>query len=386
MRYIILLAAILMQMCLGATYSWSVYVTPLKFLTGLQQGAVQAPFTVFYLVFPLTVMFAGKILRAFGPSKTAMLGGIFFGSGWIVASLGQHSFLYTSLGIGLLAGIGAGIAYIIPITVCIRWFPNNKGLVTGVAVAGFGGGAALVSKTAGWLIETLDKGPFETFYIFGLIFMCVTLLAGSCMRFPKENSVSTPIPSQITLASLLHDRTFLLLYIAMFLGLAAGFAVNANLKELYSGPGDILKIGITGVALFALANATGRILWGAIFDKLNSTLTLKLNLFCQGLTLVCAPSLLSSDIGFWCISVAVGFNYGGILVLYVSSAARKWGAKDVAQVYSFLFSANIPASFAPIIAGIIYDRTMSFSPFLYALGGILFCCVLLVEKDILSNS
>ncbi|HBG18856.1 MAG TPA: hypothetical protein DDY32_06145, partial [Desulfobulbaceae bacterium] len=140
LRYIILPAAVLMQMCLGATYSWSVYVQPLKALAGLQQGSAQIPFTVFYFVFPLTVMFAGMLLPRLGPRVCAVTGGLCFGGGWLLASLGVHSFVFTILGIGLLAGIGAGMAYIVPIAVCIRWFPRAKGLVTGVAVAGFGGG------------------------------------------------------------------------------------------------------------------------------------------------------------------------------------------------------------------------------------------------------
>lgn len=140
MRYLILVCAVLMQVCLGATYSWSVYVQPLKTLTGLAQGPVQIPFTVFYFVFPLTMMVAGGFLPRIGPRRSAMAGGLLFGGGWLLAGLGSHSFIFTVMGIGALAGVGAGMAYIVPIAVCIRWFPKSKGLVTGIAVAGFGGG------------------------------------------------------------------------------------------------------------------------------------------------------------------------------------------------------------------------------------------------------
>ena len=85
MRYVILLSAVMMQMCLGATYSWSVYVQPLKALTGLQQGPVQIPFTTFYFIFPLTMMLAGTILPKIGPRLSAIIGGFLFGSGWLLA-------------------------------------------------------------------------------------------------------------------------------------------------------------------------------------------------------------------------------------------------------------------------------------------------------------
>jgi OFA family oxalate/formate antiporter-like MFS transporter len=109
-RWIILAASVVMQMCLGATYSWSVYVQPLKKITGLLQGPVQLPFTVFYFAFPATMIFAGMWLPRLGPRRCAVTGGILFGSGWLVAGFGGLHFGLTIVGIGLLAGIGVGLA------------------------------------------------------------------------------------------------------------------------------------------------------------------------------------------------------------------------------------------------------------------------------------
>lgn len=371
MRYIVLLSAVLMQMCFGATYSWSVYVQPLKALTGLQQGPVQIPFTIFYFVFPLVVMITGMLLPRLGPRKCAMMGGLLFGSGWFLASFGADNFFITSVGIGMLAATGAGLGYIIPIPVCIRWFPNNKGLVTGIAVAGFGGGAALVSKIGGFLMTELDKTPFEVFFTLGIGFSIITVLAGSFMHFPETEHKVGSIP-KIKLSKLVKDTTFQFLYLMMFLGLAAGFSINANLKELYGGGGEATQIGITGVILFAIANAAGRILWGNFSDKISSPRAiLQTNMILQGLTFIAAPFLISSATGFWAIAFITGFNYGGVLVLYASSVTRKWGAERVGQIYGILFSSNVPAAFAPIIAGLIYDTTGSFTPALYLLGGLL---------------
>lgn len=371
MKYLVLLSAVLMQMCFGATYSWSVYVQPLKVLTGLQQGPVQIPFTIFYFVFPLVVVITGMLLPRLGPRKCAMVGGLLFGLGWFFASFGANNFFITSLGIGVLAATGAGLGYIIPIPVCIRWFPDNKGLVTGIAVAGFGGGAALVSKIGGWMMTELGKTPFEVFFALGLSFTAITIIAGSFMHFPNKEHKAGPIP-KIQLSELLKDSTFQLLYLMMFIGLAAGFSVNANLKELYGGGGKATQIGITGVILFAIANAAGRILWGNFSDKISSAgAILRTNLIAQGLTFITAPFVISSATGFWIISFITGFNYGGVLVLYASSITKKWGAERVGQIYGILFSANVPAAFAPIIAGIIYDITGNFTPTLYLLGAVL---------------
>lgn len=379
MRYTILLAAILMQMCLGATYSWSIYVQPLKALTGLQQGPVQIPFTLFYFLFPLTMMGAGTLLPKIGPRISGMLGGLLFGGGWLLASLGSHSFLYTILGIGVLSGIGAGLAYIVPIAVAIQWFPNNKGLVTGLAVAGFGGGAALVSQLGGWFMVGLRQTPFDTFFIFGLLFMAIVVCSGATMHFPE--SVGRTRPDQIKLTALLRHPTFRLLYGAMFIGLASGFAVNANLKELYLGDGKMVQIGITAVSVFALANAGGRIIWGTIFDRLESATAVQANLVCQALVLLTAPLMLSSMTGFLLFALLTGFNYGGVLVVYVASTSRCWGADRVSQIYGYLFSSNIPASMSPILAGLIFDTFHSFNFALWSLGALLLLVAFVVRLN-----
>jgi MFS transporter, OFA family, oxalate/formate antiporter len=381
MRYLILVSAVLMQVCLGATYSWSVYVLPLREMTGLAQGPVQVPFTLFYFVFPLTMMFAGGWLPRIGPRISAMAGGLLFGGGWMLAGLGSHSFAFTILGIGGMAGIGAGMAYIVPIAVCIQWFPQSKGLVTGIAVAGFGGGAALVSQAGGFLVTSFGYTPFQTFTVFGALFLCLVVLAGSVMRFPDTaNTTAHTRRSSLKPSQVRGHANFQLLYLAMFMGLAAGFAVNANLKEIFSGNGQATEIGITAVSLFALANAAGRVMWGALFDRVQAAAAIQANLGCQAAILAAAPFLITSVPGFWAFALITGFNYGGVLVIFVSSAARSWGAGHVSRVYGWLFTANIPAALAPIVAGVVFDITGDFFPALAGLALVLAITVFLIRK------
>jgi MFS transporter, OFA family, oxalate/formate antiporter len=374
-RYLILLSAFLMQMCLGATYSWSVYVHPLKTLTGLSQGPVQLPFSLFYFAFPATMIFTGSLLPRMGPRRCALIGGLLFGSGWLLAGLGGLHFGFTIVGIGLLAGIGVGFAYIVPIATCIRWFPDNKGLVTGIAVAGFGGGAALVSQIGGWLMNHYRMTPFETFTIFGLGFFIVVTAAGWTMRNPPGHAqVHRP---QLVARKVVTSAPFILLYLAMFTGLAAGFTVNANLKELF--PGGSTATGVAAVSLFALTNALGRVTWGALFDRLAAVRMLQANLLFQAGLLLAAPLILTGTTGLLIFAALAGFNYGGILVLYASSAARTWGSENVGQVYGWLFSANIPAAIFPVLAGFGYDRWQSFTIPLSAIAILLLIAIFGVQ-------
>ncbi len=366
-RLLILPAAVLMQLCLGATYSWSVYVRALRDLTGLGQGLVQIPFTLFYFVFPATMLFSGMFLRRMGPRGCAVLGGLAFGGGWVVASLGQAHFGLTALGIGVLAGVGAGLAYVVPIATCIRWFPRHKGLVTGVAVAGFGGGAALVSQVGGAWIAGGQATPFDVFRAFGLVFLGVVAACGLVMENPPGAGGEDQRPAPP--GRVIGHPAFRALYLAMFAGLAAGFAVNANLKDLSAAGG--MRAGIAAVSLFALGNAAGRVGWGLVFDRMGSARSIQANLLAQAGLLVVGPWMVRTQGGFWTFALATGMCYGGVLVLYASSVAQIWGADQVGRVYGWLFSSNIPAAAAPMAAGFVYDLTGSFAPALWAVAALL---------------
>lgn len=376
-RYRILAAAAVMQMCLGATYAWSVFVLPLKQFTGILQGTVQLPFSVFYFAFPATMIVTGTLLPRIGPRRCAVTGGLLFGGGWLLAALGRFHFAFTVLGIGLVAGIGVGFAYIVPISTCVRWFPRQKGLVTGVAVAGFGGGAALVSQVAGGLLNTMAMSPFGVFSLLGTVFLVLVTLAGSMMENPVDNPEATG--RRLPIGAILSERAFFLLYLAMFIGLAAGFAVNANMKELVGGVG--VQAGIRAVAFFALANAIGRIAWGWIFDRGRSVLVLQVNLLLQAMLLLLHSGILKSETGLLVFAVFSGFNYGGVLVLYASAAAERWGAERISQIYGWLFSANMLAAVSPIVAGAAFDRLGSFSPALWGIGGLLVCGAFILGRE-----
>lgn len=371
MRFMVIISALLMQLCLGATYSWSVYVLHLREIVSISQAHAQIPFTLFYFIFPATMIFSGALLERFGPRTATICGGILFGSGWALSSLGGDNFLYTIFGNGIIAGVGAGIAYIVPISTCMKWFPNNKGLVTGIAVAGFGGGAALVSSVAGLLLGA-GFTPFHLFGYFGLTFALLILFAAIFMVNPPNFNYT--VSGVVQKANwIFRDQRFLILYFCMFAGLAAGFAVNANIKELYQSA--TLMTGVSAVSFFALANAAGRVLWGGLFDRMGTVQAIIINLLAQAAILFLTPIILISGVGLQLFAILTGFNYGGVLVIYAGSVARIWGAQRVASIYGWLFSANIPGAIAPLVAGYYYDKTGSFTLPLIGIGVLIMIAV-----------
>jgi OFA family oxalate/formate antiporter-like MFS transporter len=312
------------------------------------------------------MIFSGMSLRLLGPRACAVTGGLLFGSGWMIASFGQDHFVLTILGIGLFAGIGGGLAYVVPIAVCVQWFPERKGLVTGIAVAGFGGGAAVVGQAAGWLIFGEGLSPFAVFGLFGLAFLVLVPLAGGAMQFvPEFREKGVP---RLPIRQFARSKEFKVLYAAMIGGLAAGFAINANLKDLSAAAE---QVGVLAVSLFALANAAGRLAWGAVFDRVRTASALRANLLLQVLTVLSGIWLLRAEEGVLAFAMLAGFNYGGVLVVYASSVARIWGREHVGQVYGVLFSANILAAGAPVLAGSLFGSTGSFDASLLALAALL---------------
>jgi OFA family oxalate/formate antiporter-like MFS transporter len=349
-RYYALSASLLVQVCLGAIYAWSVFVGPLRSAAGITQTVAQLPFTFFYFCFPFTMLFAGRLLHRFGPRVCAMTGGVVFGAGWLLASLGNFSFLWTVAGIGVLAGIGVGIVYVVPIAVLVRWFPASRGAVTGLAVAGFGGGALLISQAAGALIGS-GMSPFEVFRLLGIVFLIISVPAGWLMIFPSggAGTVETPLAARMVL----RRPEFVVLYLCMITGLAAGFAVNANLRDLSNHGAS--GAGLIAVGVFAVANAAGRPLWGFIFDRMRPHTVITINLAGQALLLFSAGLWLRGDAGYLAFAMLAGLHYGGVLVLYAAMVVRIWGAGQVGQVYGWMFSANMLAAPAATLSGAWFD-------------------------------
>lgn len=375
--YVVLTASVIMQVCLGATYAWSVFVRHLHDTSGMDQGAAQLPFSMFYLVFPATTIVAGRLLERLGPTRMAMLGGLVFAAGWFLAGFGEIHFAFTVAGMGMLGGLGVGLAYLVPIAAGMRWFPGRKGLVTGVAVAGFGGGAALISQVSEALMTGHGLTPFATMRWLGAAFFVLCLPAASLLRYPPgadDHAGRSSAP-----AGFLRERTFWLLYAAMCSGLAAGFTVNANLGQLNMSLGA--KAGALAVALFAVANAAGRIVWGLVFDVVPARTAIRANLLGQAAVLAVHPWLLGSTVGLSVLAMVAGFNYGGVLVLYASSAGRRWGARHVGRVYGWLFSSNMLASVAPLLAAVAFDRLGTFRESLLVLAALLVAAAVCVRFE-----
>ncbi len=281
-RWLVVVGAVLIQLALGAIYAWSVFTPSLK-AAGWSATDTQYVFAAGLVVFAIVMVFAGRLMPKWGPRKLAMTGGLVLGAGYAIAGLlGTTAFWPILLLIGVVGGAGIGLAYVVPIAVGTRWFPDKKGLIMGFAVAGFGFGAMGWVKLAGtWGHMIADLGLATTFLIYGLAFAVMVVVGGLFMVLPPEGwqpaGWTPPCPVQdgavdgavdFSAREMLRTRQFYMIFFCFVAGGGAGLMAIGLLK-LYpmqalteSGIDPAVASGIAGTAMaviFSPGKGFGRI-------------------------------------------------------------------------------------------------------------------------------
>src|SRR3954451_17886782 len=185
-RWLLVAAALLLQFSIGAVYAWSVFSKALKEAPAFQLTTVQAslPFTVTIGMIFIGSYLGGRIQDRRGPRPVALAGGVIYALGVILASFatsGDQLWLII-LGYRVISGSGLGFAYIVPIAMLLKWFPDKRGLITGLAVGGFGFGALLISPVAHWLIENNPDVPTRAFIPLGIAYLVLSVIGAAAFR------------------------------------------------------------------------------------------------------------------------------------------------------------------------------------------------------------
>src|SRR5436305_14218062 len=173
-RWVIAIAGIFFQVALGAVYAWSVFRVPLSKQFGWSISEVTLTFTISIFVLGFAAFFGGLWLNRRGPRIVALTGGILYGLGVFLASFSNHGLWWLYISYGLIGGIGLGFGYIVPVAVLVKWFPDRRGLLTGIAVGGFGAGALVTAPVATRLMQSV--GILPTFAYLGIAYLIVTVL------------------------------------------------------------------------------------------------------------------------------------------------------------------------------------------------------------------
>ncbi len=375
-RWMVVIGSVLIQMSLGAIYAWSVF-TPALSALGWSKLETQLVFAVGLVTFAVVMVFAGRMLSRLGPRKLALLGGLTLGAGYALAGLfGGGNFWSVFIGVGLIGGAGIGLGYVVPIAVGMQWFPDKKGMITGLAVAGFGFGAMGWVKLAGaWgqLIETY--GLSQTFLIYGAAFAALILVGSIWMHSPPKGwvpdgfEVGRPVATKgqvnFSVTDMLRTPQFYLVFMTFAVSAGAGL-MSIGLMKLYpmealqaSGYSVAEASAIAGTAMavfFSLANGIGRIVWGSLSDKLGRRRSVFIMTSTQALILFAFSFMAGNEYLLYLGAALIGFNFGGNFALFPTLTADLFGNERVGQNYPFIFlSYGVGGIAGPMLGGRLGD-------------------------------
>lgn len=389
-RWLVIVGGILIQLCLGIIYAWSVFTVPLtkaveeggKGFTASQSAWI---FSIGLFTFSVFMIVSGKLMERKVPTKRlAAIGGLFLGLGYILAGNLGGSFMSMLLSIGILGGAGIGLAYAVPLKIGISWYPDKVGLVSGLAVAGFGFGATFWIKAAGaWfgggLLQNLTlfglPGLESTFVLYGIILVGFVLLGSITMTLPPEgylpegwnpktDALDPELESvDIHGTAMLRTGQFRLLFSMFLLSAFAGLMVIYCIKlfgiDALSGKSGAAQASVTAgtaMAIYAIMNGLGRILYGRWSDSLGRKKTLRIMMLTQAVMMTAFFWLGQSAVGLMIGAAIIGLNFGGNFALFPAATAVYFGKKNIGENYGWVFlSYGFAGILGPLLAGVVKD-------------------------------
>jgi OFA family oxalate/formate antiporter-like MFS transporter len=360
----VVFGAVLLQVCLGAIYSWSLFNQPLIDKYGWIKDQVLLTYSLAIFVFAFTTMISGRLVDQFGPRKIAIVGGLLYGAGMMLASVVSSLWLMY-VAYGVLAGIGVGFAYVCPLSTCVKWFPDKKGFITGITVGAFGAGSMVFKSIIVKLIHTV--GVSQTFFYLGLIYMVLVIIGATMLSLPKERDEQAGGSrsfegKNLTVRAMFKEKSFYLVWTMLLVGCMPGLLVIGLAKDIGI---EMVKLDpITAahaVGLIALFNAGGRLGWGIVSDRVGR---LKVVVWMFLITILCLlyMSLFTLTLAtfYLCLS-GVACCFGGFLSVFPAITSEFYGVENLGANYGVIFQAyGISALVGPILNGYTQGLNQTF--------------------------
>lgn len=368
-RWIVVGAGILANLCSGAAYSFSVFRGPLKDILHCRETDLALAFSLSVAFLPIGMLISGKIADQRSPRLVVMFGGMLFGLGMFLAGY-TNSLLWLYATFGAMMSIGNGASYGATISAAVKWFPDRKGLASGLVVGALGIGTLIIAPVAQSIIGTPGLGVLAAFKILGIAFVVITVTASRFVVNPPSDYVpanfrpngasgTTGSADDVIWSRMLARPKFWLLYALYALGAFSGLMVISQASPIAQemtglGPGAAALV----VSVLGLANSMGRVFWGGISDRIGRFEALALMFLITGVvmflftTLACIPASLIVAI------VLTGLCYGGYLGTFPSICSDAFGSANSAVNYSFLFSAfSLAGILGPRVGSSLKENT-----------------------------
>ncbi len=372
-RWVFVLVGLLMNVCLGAVYAFSVFRKPLEGLWGISATQAGLPFMVFLATFALLMALAGGLVASWGPRKTSLLGAALVGAGWILAGFASD-IAWLTIFYGVIGGSGVGILYGCPIAVAAKWFPDKKGLAVGLTLAGFGLSALLMAPLMTNTIAMESVGVSKTFMYFGIAFLAVLVVLSFGLRNPKADwkpagwkGAAAKGSSGIDLdrGQMVRTPAFYALWGTYIIGCLAGLMAIGIASPVGSEVALLRpETAAIAVSVFAVFNGVGRPLFGWLTDKITpkGTALLSFALILGASALLYFAGQGSAVVYFVAFSI-LWLNLGGWLAIAPTATSTFFGAKHYAKNYGVVFTAyGIGAILGSLLSGMIHDAAGSYLP------------------------
>jgi MFS transporter, OFA family, oxalate/formate antiporter len=373
----IAIAAVVL-IALGAVSAWSVFSVPLSKQFGWSISEVTLTFTICIFVLGFASFFGGLWLSRRGPRVVAVTGGSLYGAGLFLASFSNRGLWWLYFSHGVIVGIGLGFCNIVSIAVLAKWFPDRRGLMTGIAVGGFGAGGVITAPLATHLIETV--GVLRTFAYLGIAFLILTVGCGFFMRNPPEGwkpAGWTPTVSEVSnrsardysLAEALKTWQWWALWLLFFLNTSAGISVISLESPLFQeslGVTAVIAAGMVGIT--SIGNAPGRVSWAWASDFITRRGAFLAMLLAQVLLFWIFPSVHS----VWLLTTVaflVLVCFGGGFGTMPAFAADYFGSKNVGPIYGLMLTAwGFAGAFGPLLVAYMRQASGNYRGALHAIA------------------
>src|SRR6202142_2474211 len=386
-RWGVAAAGFFMQMALGAVYAWSVFRIPLAKQFHWTISQVTLTFTICVFVLGISAFFGGLWLNKKGPRVVALTGGFLYGLGVFLASFSADKLWWLYLSYGLIGGIGLGFGYIVPISVLVKWFPDRRGLITGIAVAGFGAGALITAPVATHLIQSV--GVLQTFAYLGVGYLIVTMATGFFMQNPPDGwKPEGWVPSttqtrqraakDYTLGDALKTWQWWALWELLFLNTSAGISLISQESPIFqelSKASAIVAASMLGIA--SIGNAVGRIFWASISDVITRRWTFTAMYVTQVFLFWFLPDT-TSVVVLTGLSFIILMCYGGGFGTMPAFTADYFGSKNVGPIYGLMMTAwGCASAFGSLLFAQFRQSSGSVAGGLHVIAGIMALSTLL---------
>ena len=369
-------------MCLGTVYAWSFFQTMLARQYGWNNTQTVLSFCLAICFRGISAGWAGQMLPKWGPRGLALTGSVLFCAGYLIASLALQldNVALFYLGYGVIGGAGIGMGYVTPVVTVAKWFPDMRGLATGIVVTGFGVGALLLSKVlAPFLVARADGDLATVFLWLGVVFACILVPCSLMLSNPEEESAgkagapakgvpakaaTLPAATESARPYLLTGR-FAVMWLVFFFNIAAGISVISFQSELLQEvwgladpslePAVLAEYGATLIAVSSVCNGVGRILWAWLSDRFGRVTIFRILLATQMIVF----GILMSETNPWVFSVLVCYVllcFGGGFATMPSFILEVFGSQKMSRIYGTILTAWSAAGISgPLFVGYLKD-------------------------------